>query len=615
MLSFLYPAFLAGAIAIAIPVLLHLLRNQQAPELRFSAVRLLRGVKVEHTQRRRIRDWLLLALRAAALLLLAFAFARPYLPGRESTAGRAAVILLDQSASMAPEVVWQRARSAVLGVIDRAPKGEALALVTFDDRAEVLTGPTIDRAALRAALDRVRPGMGATRYAAALSRAVSVLDEANDPRGRIVLVSDLQGTLADARATVPEGVQLELLGVGGALENVAILAARRTAEGVAATLRNDGAARRVRLLLDENGRERAETWVDLAAAQSIEATFQSPSARGALRVALAEPDPSGFTADDARYLQAAEAERIRVLVISAAGEDFYLDAALRAGNAPDFDVASIRPQEAAVALAREPVAQIVFLVGVRGLDRGGRDALARYVQNGGGLFVAASEAANESGFAGVVDGMDVTAPRGDDAVLALASIDGRHPLFKALAPLTAALSSARFTRTWRMRAPAWQTLARFDDGEGAVFERATGRGRIIVFASDLNRGWNDLPLQTAFVPFVQESARYLAATGDPREYTPGTLPAGTPRGVGPVRLPTGRTVIVNVDPRESDPARMTPSQFAAAVKHRGGRRVDPEAARRRAQAAEAGQGLWRYGLMLMFGTLVAEGLVASRRRT
>ena len=41
-MSFLYPAFLIGALAIAVPVVLHLLRRDVAPEVRFSAVRLLK---------------------------------------------------------------------------------------------------------------------------------------------------------------------------------------------------------------------------------------------------------------------------------------------------------------------------------------------------------------------------------------------------------------------------------------------------------------------------------------------------------------------------------------------------------------------------------------------
>ncbi len=617
MLSFLYPAFLAGAVAVAIPFLLHLLRNEEAPELRFGAVRLLRAVKVEHTQRRQIRDWLLLALRAAALLLLAVTFARPYFPGHAATVNSAAVILLDRSGSMAPGPVWSRARAAAFAAIDRAAPGEAVAVIAFDDRPEVIVGPTLDRAALRAAVDRVRPGSGATRYPPAVSRAVSLLEEVNESRGRIVLVSDLQGTISDARSTLPQSVQLEIANVAVEFNNVALLAARRITEGVAFTLRNDGSApRQVRVIVEERGRRLAEKSVDLGASQSVETSLALPRTHGPLRVAIADPDSAGLAVDDARYVDSDDGERLRVLVVAGPQDDFYVDAALRANDdRPEFDVAGVRPQEVAVALAKEPSPDVVFIVGVRGFDGGGREALVRFVQNGGGVMVAASDAADEPAFAPVVEGMEISAPHGDDAVLTLAALDGRHPLFRALAPVSGTLSAARFTRTWRVRAPAWQTLARFDDGKGAVFERMLGRGRIVVFASDLNRGWNDLPLQTAFVPLVQETARYLSAGRESREYTPATLPSGVPAGPGLVRLPSGRSVVVNVDPRESDPARMSAGQFTSAITHRDSRQSDPQTARRRAQAAEQGQGIWRYGLMLMFGTLVAEGLIASRRRS
>ena len=77
-MSFLYPIFLAGAVAIAIPIALHLLRRDVAPEVPFTAVRLLRRSPLEQTRRKRLRDLLLLLVRVAALLLLAAAFARPY---------------------------------------------------------------------------------------------------------------------------------------------------------------------------------------------------------------------------------------------------------------------------------------------------------------------------------------------------------------------------------------------------------------------------------------------------------------------------------------------------------------------------------------------------------
>ena len=81
-MSFLFPAFLAGAAAAAIPLILHLLKREPEPRLKFAPVKMLRHAPVEHTAKRRLREWLLLALRIAALVLLAIAFARPRLSGR-----------------------------------------------------------------------------------------------------------------------------------------------------------------------------------------------------------------------------------------------------------------------------------------------------------------------------------------------------------------------------------------------------------------------------------------------------------------------------------------------------------------------------------------------------
>ena len=72
--SFLFPAFLIGSAAIAVPIVLHLMRRETAPLFQFSAVRFLQRVPVEQARRRRLRELLLLALRVAALLLLAVAF-------------------------------------------------------------------------------------------------------------------------------------------------------------------------------------------------------------------------------------------------------------------------------------------------------------------------------------------------------------------------------------------------------------------------------------------------------------------------------------------------------------------------------------------------------------
>lgn len=616
MLSFLYPAFLIGAAAAAIPVLLHLLRNQQAPEIRFSAVRLLRGVRVEQAQRRHIRDWLLLALRVAALLLLAFAFARPYVASEGARGGRGALIVLDRSASMSVPAVWARAREAALAAIDHAAPGEAVGLIAFDDRAELIAEPTLDRHALKSAVERLRPGIGGTRYAAAIARGLSVLDEATAGAGRLVLISDLQGTAGDARTTIPDSVSLEVVPTTAPFDNLALLGVARTGEGIAATVRNDGtAARRVRVSVEANGRVVRSAAVDVPPAQTVETLVAAPLRGGGVRVALADAGEDAVAADNERFLSLDEARRTRVLVIGGGEDGFYVDAALRAaGGPPEFEVSTVPVPGTIAALSRAPAPHVVFLVGGRGVDRGGRDALLRFARAGGGVFIAATGGINEPGYTSLLPGLQLSVPRGDDAVLSMAVFEGRHPVFHRLGMMSDGLSGARFTRAWRVRADGWQVLARFDDGAGALYERTEGSGRVVFFASDLNRAWNDLPVQSAFVPFVHEVARYLAPEDERREYTPATVPAGAPVRLGFVDLPSGRRVVVNADVRESDPGRMTAVQFRAAVRTRTARAADAQVAQRRAHAAESGQALWRYGLMLMLAALVVEGVVGSRAR-
>src|SRR4029453_2455947 len=99
-MSFLYPAFLLGALAVAVPVVLHFLRRDVAPDVPFSAVRLLPRSPIARSRRRRLRDLLLLAARVAALLLLAAAFARPYIAGAAATPGRIRIVAVDRSFSM-----------------------------------------------------------------------------------------------------------------------------------------------------------------------------------------------------------------------------------------------------------------------------------------------------------------------------------------------------------------------------------------------------------------------------------------------------------------------------------------------------------------------------------
>jgi len=138
-MSFLYPAFLLGALAIAVPIVLHLLRRDVAPEVPFTAVHLLRKSPIERSRRRRLRDLLLLAARIAALFLLAAAFARPYATGAAAP-GELVIVAVDRSLSMGAPGRMAKARDLALAAVDDH-RTSRVAVVAFDERADVVAEP------------------------------------------------------------------------------------------------------------------------------------------------------------------------------------------------------------------------------------------------------------------------------------------------------------------------------------------------------------------------------------------------------------------------------------------------------------------------------------------
>src|SRR5215216_4599738 len=109
----LAPLYLAGLTALALPLVLHLIRRTPRGRREFSSLMFLLPSPPRLTRRSRLDQILLLLLRLAALALLAFAFARPFL--RESATlaledlpARRVGIVVDNSASMRRGDLWQQ---------------------------------------------------------------------------------------------------------------------------------------------------------------------------------------------------------------------------------------------------------------------------------------------------------------------------------------------------------------------------------------------------------------------------------------------------------------------------------------------------------------------------
>ena len=69
-MAFLAPLFFAGLAAISIPVLVHLIQRERKRVVEFPSLMFVRRIPYKSVQRRRIHNWLLLAIRLAAQTLL-----------------------------------------------------------------------------------------------------------------------------------------------------------------------------------------------------------------------------------------------------------------------------------------------------------------------------------------------------------------------------------------------------------------------------------------------------------------------------------------------------------------------------------------------------------------
>lgn len=603
-MSFLSPLFLIGVIAAAVPILLHLFHRKTEVVIDFPAVSLLTRAPVQQHRRRRLRELVLLALRVIALLLLALSFARPYFAGASAPdSAPVTVIAVDTSMSMTAPGQFDRAREAVSRAVSAAPSSHAVALIGFSEAATVLVPPTTDRSAISRQVSTLTPGAGGTRFRTALARASEVIGARE---GRVVIVTDLQqsGWETNDDGGLPDGVDVEVIGVAPPAGNLAITAAERRDRRVAASIQNYGQLEvkaPVRLMVA--GKEVARTDVVMAplGAADVELTGALP-ATGEAEVRV--DDAAGYQPDNVRVLSLNPSPSIPIGIVvtdpTGATGGLYLERALAvAGTGREFAI-DVRDGRDAGRWTQAELSKVgaLFVLGTRTLERGGRDLIKNYLAQGGQVLLAMGPDVDLGTLSDVIGARlsFVDEPVRMPGTTMIAS-DGRHPIFRPFLNPSGALGDVQVEQYRRLNDQAGRVvLARFTGGDAALTEQAVGNGRLLVFTSDLDNQWSRFPLNPAFVPFAVETARYMALAH--RSLGEGGK-AGRPQAV-----------VAVTDVRESNPAASTVDEFTKAIERtsRSGLQAQQSAAR----DIEDRQRWWQVGLVVMLIALAGEALVGRR---
>ena len=539
-MSFLVPLFFTALAVLGVPVLIHMIQRQRTEVIEFPSLMFVRKIPFHSLRRQRVRHWLLLLLRCAALALLIAAFARPFFRSAVLVAvtggSREVVILVDRSYSMGYGNRWERARDAARGVVrDLAPDDQAT-IIFFDSGAQSGARSTRDRASLLAAIDGAELGAGTTRYGPALQLAQGIFEDSDQPRLEAFLISDFQriGVDSAANTLLPPGTVLTAVSVADEDEtaNISVTGASvqrdffsgRERAVVTARLANRGdeTVDNLRVSLELNGRELESLRVTVEANSSATLTFAPFTLEDTAMPISVRAEADALPHDNVFHFTVAPGDVVPVLVVGspgAADANLYLRRALAIGSSPSFSV-TVRSVDQ-VTTADVAAAGVIVLndVGLPGGPTGA--AITRLVEAGGGLWVVLGERVRWPGddlalLPGTFDQPTDRDGRGG----ALGFVDYSHPVFEVFStPRSGDLTAPRFYRYRPLDArPGTAVLARFDNGAAAMAEHTVGEGRVLIWTSTIDSFWNDFALKSIYLPFVHKVVEYLAAYTSPTPY-------------------------------------------------------------------------------------------------
>jgi hypothetical protein len=572
-MSFLYPLFLAGAAAVALPIVLHLIRRHTRKRVTFSSLMFLHTTAPRFKSRSRLEHISLLVLRCLVLCLLAFAFARPFLrrPALADNArpGKRTVLLVDASASMRRAGLWARTIDEARLVLEDAGPSDRVCVMSFDRDTHTLIGfeqwATMDparRASIaNQELSRLAPGWAFTNVGHALVTAAEAIedDEANDEQGtlgerRVALISDLQrGSNLEGLLAYewPERTELIVRAIPCRGTTNASLQLVTSRDYPASFGRGDLPDIRVSNSPDADKDRFRLSWAAEAGADAPGGTMDIyvppghsvvlrppalPNRPAAAKLVLGGDD---HDFDNALYLAPRLQQQVNVLYVGSDDPNdtrqmlYYLRQVFGADEIRAARVIS-RPGSEPFGAGEVETAHLVIVADT--LNQQNIPPLRRHLESGGTLLLVMRSAETRalSELAGM-DGLDAQeAEVGTYAMLD--RIEFSHPWLKPFSdPRFGDFTRIHFWKYRRIDIAAWsqaKVLAWFDSGDPAWLELPVGTGVLLVWTSGWHPSDSDLALSSKFVPLLHSALEYGGTPAQRQSQyfvgDPVPLPSGSP---------------------------------------------------------------------------------------
>lgn len=541
---------LAGLAALSIPVLIHLLLRRKKKRARFSTLQFFVRNDEQSSQRRKLRNWLLLALRLAICALLVLAFARPYLPNRGTALpgdnAQFVAFVLDQSLSMQATdragTKWDRAKVIVAEALSALKPADRAALITCSSQAEILAEwapPTL----IQRRLEPLHATFETGNIGPGLQKAAQLFTYVDrGAKKTVYIISDLQRSACQGLAEFPLPGETEvkivsvsdLMSPNMALADLQLDGNSRSTPRAAIVSYSDEDMSQTKLDLQIDGHEISSATIGLPAGGATNLDLALPYLKpGWHEVVVRLQNSDALPSDNTRYQTCYQPEPARVWVIETrpsarAFEEssFFVTTALdptrdatnrlQSGWECEKILLSELPGKLGSTSPTLPCDWIV-LPGLAQVPNGLGNLLGNFVRRGGGVLFFVGEGVSANRYNAefrdllpVTLGTVETRPDGE-SYWRLRTYETNHAMFAAFQlPNSGSPALTRFTQRFHVETSVPQRiLARYDDGLPAIAAQQVGTGHAVWVNTSVDASWSDWPKRKSFVPWLHGVGQYL----------------------------------------------------------------------------------------------------------
>lgn len=555
-MNFLNPFFLLGILAVAVPVIIHLINLRRPQKVKFSTLTFLNELKKSTIRKIRIKQYLLMALRALAVLFLALALARPFLPptltgSSGSDSAKAVGIIIDNSSSMervgSRGPIIEQARQVAQTIVDGARQEDRFIVATTNGEQNQVTLQSTLRA--QESIEETETQKTGNFISETLALVYERLEQAPMDQAIIYLISDGQKSQLQKlesfdveQRTNAKQITFQLVELGNAKQqNLAIsdirlksqMLSRGTPITLGVTLENTGEVETVNQYVSLEIRDRmsGQYQVELPPGESQEYLFEIvPDQTGDIpgRIII---DGDEVTFDNSRYFVLRIPETRSVLLLSedkSASNDFrsYLNPALEAARKTNTQITFSEQTVEEVGQAELANYDVIVLDGLREVPEYWFNDLQRNVQNGKGLLFFPSEQGNVGNYNDFFQLFNAGAYRdiiGEYASFNTAGefddlVEG-HPildeLFEKEGDEKISLDLPELFFYYRYEPPentGSYTILQSRAGEALLTEQRFGEGNVLISAFGSDPGWTNFPVNPLFAPLYYRTVLYASSS-------------------------------------------------------------------------------------------------------